>query len=671
MTTRRKRPKKKSLGRRLLYLASHLLCAGFAIVLFLTLVQCTIKKPEAPSWKTNMVIPLANKTWDMEELIEKLNQENLTTDSSGNPLFFYENVLDTVTIDASFAVDNVAETFAESLGIIELDPIEETGFEINLGDEFPGLPPGSFPDTSFDISQPLPPMGDFAAATVSSGNMVATIVNDFGIDLDTVIVTINDDSLGGQVTQYSIPGGIPDGETSVDTIDLAGKTISNKLSALIHCHTPGAPTDFTTADKTLSAGVGMPTGLNVSSATAVIPRISKSFGDTVEIVSDHEVTRAELEDGQLMIDIRNNTALPDTLSITIPGLRNGPDSLVIDTTIDPNSSVRISRDLAGYYLEPNGNQELVFTVDAVVNSSGSFVTVNSTDDMSIDINVSNITLASVEGTIANTSADFDDIEEEIDIPTGFDAMQLPSAMLTLEITNSVNIPGSYSINIVHNNGRVKEVTGNVDPGTPENPVATTNEIALGDFMDPIPESITVNGSATFGGVGSVTPNDYVIAKITISSPLEIIINPNDSIEGGWEDVKIDIDSSVVDGFETAHFYATFTNRLPVGVTAEILLGGDSASLYGNPEVTLGPISVAAGYVNPATGTVDSARASTNEIIMDADMIKVLYNDTLWIGEWIKLDSTGGASVKMTHSDSFTITGYIEVEYNFSDDLFED
>ncbi len=671
MTTRRKRPKKKSLGRRLLYLASHLLCAGFAIVLFLTLVQCTIKKPEAPSWKTNLVIPLANKTWDMEELIEKLNQENLTTDSSGNPLFFYENVLDTVTIDASFAVDDVAKTFAESLGIVELDPIEETGFEINLGDEFPDLPPGSFPDTSFDISQPLPPMGDFAAVTVSSGNMVATIINDFGIDLDTVIVTINDDSLGWQVTHYSIPGGIPAGETSVDTIDLAGKTISNKLSALIHCHTPGAPTGFTTADKTLSAGVGMPTGLNVSSATAVIPAISKSFGDTVEIVSDHEVTRAELEDGQLAIDIRNNTALPDTLSITIPGLRNGPDSLVIDTTIDPNSSVQISRNLDGYYLEPNGNQELVFTVDAVVNSSGSFVTVNSTDDMSIDVNVSNIALASVEGTIANTSANFDDIEEEIDIPTGFDAMQLPSAMLILEITNSVNIPGSYSINIVHNNGRVKEVAGNVDPGTPDNPVTTVNDIALGDFMDPIPETITVNGSATFGGAGSVTPNDYVIAKITISSPLEMIINPNDSIEGEWEDINMDIDSSVVDGFETAHFYATFTNRLPVGVTAEILLGGDSASLYGNPDVTLGPISVAAGYVNPATGTVDSARASTNEIIMDADMIKVLYNDTLWVGEWIKLDSTGGASVKMTYSDSLTITGYIEVEYNFSDDLFED
>jgi hypothetical protein len=671
MTARRKHAKKKSLGRRLLYLVSHLLCAGFAIVLFLTLVQCTIKKPEAPSWKTNLVIPLTNKTWDMEELIEKLNQENLTTDSSGNPLFFYENVLDTVTIDASFAVDDVAETFAESLGIVGLDPIEETGFEINLGGEFPDLPPGSFPDTSFDISNSLPALGDFAVATVSSGNMVVTVINDFGIDLDTVVVTINDDSLSGQITQYSIPGGIPDGETSVDTVDLAGKTISNKLSALIHCHTPGAPTFLMTADKMLSAGVGIPAGLNVSSATAVIPRISKSFGDTVEIVSDHEVTRAELENGQLAIDIQNNTALPDTLSITIPGLRNGPDSLVIDAAIDPNSSIQISRDLDGYHLEPNGNQELVFAVDAIVNSSGSFVAVNSTDDMSIDVNVSNITLASVEGTIASTSADFDDIEEEIDIPTGFDAMQLPSAMLILEITNSVNIPGSYSINIVHNNGTVKEVTGNVDPGTPENPVATTNEIALGDFMDPIPESITVNGSATFGGAGSVTPNDYVIAKITISSPLEMIINPNDSIEGDWEGINMDIDSSIVDGFETAHFYATFTNRLPVGVTAEILLGGDSTSLYSDPEVTLGPISVAAGYIDPATGTVDSARASTNEIIMDADMIKMLYNDTLWVGEWIKLDSTGGASVKMTHSDSLTITGYIEVEYNFSEDLFED
>ena len=107
------------------------------------------------------------------------------------------------------------------------------------------------------------------------------------------------------------------------------------------------------------------------------------------------------------------------------------------------------------------------------------------------------------------------------------------------------------------------------------------------------------------------------------------------------------------------------------VTAEILLSGDSATLYTNPDLILGPIAVAAGYINPTTGTVDSARVSENDIVMDAEMLQILHNDNLWVGEWIRLDTTGAQAVRMTGNDSLTITGYIEVDYNFSDDLFED
>lgn len=671
MIFRQKRKAKKKIGTRILYWVSHLFCFIFVIFLFLTLVQCTIKKPEAPSWRTNLIIPLANKTWTMSELVEKLDQENLTIDSVGNPMFFYENVLDTVSIDASFSIANINESFADSLGNIDLDPIAPTNFTINLGDEFPDLPLGSFPDTSFDVSQALPPLGDYAVATISNGNMVVTIVNDFNLDLDTVIVTIDDDSLGSQVTQYNIPGGIPEGGTAVDTIDLSGHTISNKLSALIHCHTPGKPTFFVSGDLQLSTGIGMPDGLSVSSAVAAVPRISKDFSDTIAIDCDHQVTRAVLSSGLLNIVINNNTGLPDTISLIIPGLKNNDIALTIDTVIPDRDNIVISQNLSGYTLEPTIDQELIFDAAAIINSSGVLVSIDATDDVAVLVDVQNIEFSLVEGTLASTNANFADIEQDIDIPAGFDAMQLPSAVAFLEITNAVNIPGSFDIDLHHNNGLIKNVTGLVNPGTVDDPAITITQVSIGDFMNPIPEHITVNGNATFGGTGSATPDDYVVAKVTITSPLEFIIGANDSIEGEWENTKLDIDSALVNGFKMARFNATFTNGLPVGVTAEILLAGDSALLYTNPELILGPVSVAAGYINPITGTVDSARVSTNDIVMDSTMLQILHRDTLWIGEWIKLDTTGSQSVKMMSSDFLTITGYIEVDYNFSDDLFED
>ncbi len=669
MRSRKKQKEKKSLSSRLFRFFSHLFCFAFVIVVFLTLVQCTIKKPEAPTWQTSMVIPLAHKTWDMAELIEKLDQENLTVDDQGDPLFFYESFLDRVTLDASFAVGNISHTIAETLGIVDLDPISETIFVVQLGDQFPILPPGSFPDTSFDVSLPLPPLGDFAVVTIYSGFMVSTIVNDFGLDLDTVIVTINDDSLGGQVTQYDIPGGILEGVTAVDTIDLSGKTVSNHLSTLIHCHTPGKPTFLISADKELSTALGMPDGLSVSSAIAIIPRITRNFSDTLDVTSDHDLDLAVVESGQLILSIFNNTDLSDTLSVDVPGLSLNSIPFSLDTVISARGNVVINLDLAGYELLPDDNQDILFSVDAIINSSGVPVTISSTDDVFLGFDIQNISLARVEGTVAPTTADFAGIQTDIDIPEGFDAIWLPEAMIILEITNCVNLAGSYDIDLVHSNGQIKNITGLVAPGTLGNPITTVNQIPIGDFMNPIPESITVNGSAGFGGTGSATPDDYVTAKVTITSPLEFIINPHSPIEGEWESSELDLDSNIVDGFELARFYATFANRLPVGVTAEFLLGGDSATLYTNPDVILGPIWVSAGYVNPVTGTTDSARISTNEVIMDKAMLEVLYNETIWIGEWIMLDTTGSTPVRMTKNDSLTITGYIEVDYTFSDDLF--
>ena len=43
------------------------------IVVFLTAVQCNIEKPEAPTWNTQMVIPVVNRVYHMDEIIEKID----------------------------------------------------------------------------------------------------------------------------------------------------------------------------------------------------------------------------------------------------------------------------------------------------------------------------------------------------------------------------------------------------------------------------------------------------------------------------------------------------------------------------------------------------------------------------------------------------------------------
>lgn len=676
MAKRRKRSKPKA-SHRLLYWISHLLCGVVVIFLFLTLVQCTIKKPEAPTWDTNLVIPLVNKTWDMPELIDKLDQENLITDSLGNPLFFYEKMLDTISVSGSFVISDASRTLAESLGVVQLDPFTGANIGIILSD-YISLQFGAVPPISFDISEPLPPMGEFAIATVESGFAVVTLVNDFGLNLDTVIVAINDVLLSNQVASYTVPGGIPSGGVQVDTIDLSGQTISNQLEIQMHCYTPGA-VPFSLAGKSLSATVSMPEGPRVSSATAQIPRITKSFSETIDLTSVHQLQAAVLDGGELVLDIENNTNVAAGLTITLTDISSGGVPLVLYHQIIPNDTQQFVHDLTGYTIEPADQvmpQSIPFEIDAVIDSSApQLVTISAGDKISVTSSVRNVSLASVQGIIAPTAADFDSIQQNIEIPKGFDQVQLTAAVLRLEVENTVNIAGTYDITIDGDQGQQKVLSGTVMPGTPQSPVTTVIiDSAMSAFMNPVPAVLTVDGSATFGDgstPGSINADDYIAARVILSSPLEMILDST-TFDGGWESTAIDQSNitKLTNNVNMAHVYTTVVNHLPLGVSAEILLGGDSTTLYTGPEVVLGPITVSPGTLNP-DGTVATETASESVIALDAEQVHVLENDPLWIGQVFILEDTNGQPVRITGADWLSLRGYIEVDFTVTEELWED
>ena len=672
-----KRRQKTQESNRVLYWISHIVCAFVVVFLFLTLAQCTIKKPEAPSWDTNFVIPLVHKTWDMPELIDKINQDQLTVDSAGNPIFYFRRVLDTVNVSGSFAVDDASLTLAESLGVVELDPFNGTGVSIVLADYIPPYA-GDVPPISFDISEPLPPTGEFAMLTIESGYALITIQNDFGLNLDTVIVTINDTRLGGQLTSYSVPGGILAGDYRVDTLDLAGKTVSNELELNLHCYTPGA-TSFSLSGKAMSAAISMPEGPTVSSATAQIPEITRTFSESVEIACDHRLQLATLDAGRLILDIQNLTSVQAGLTVTLPDVKSGGSPLVILQPINPNWSQQFVYDLTGYDLEPADQtlpQSLVVDIQAVIDSSGQqLITFNAGDRISVTAAVRDLSLASVTGIVAPTTADFAGIQQEIAVPKGFDQVQLTAATLALEITNSVDIPGTFAVTIDGDQGQQLVVNGAINPGTPSVPVLTTiTESDLASFLNPVPSGITVNGAATFGdGVtsGSINKNDFVTAAVTIYSPLEFVIGTT-TFDGEWESTEIDQSdiTKLTDNVNLAQLYATVTNHLPLGMQVTFLLGGDSTTLYSNPELTLGPIMVDRGALRP-DGTVDTAVVSHQVLTLDSQQVRVLENSQLWIGEIITLESSNGTTVRLTAADGFSVSGYIDVDFTVSSGLWED
>ena len=86
------------------------------------------------------------------------------------------------------------------------------------------------------------------------------------------------------------------------------------------------------------------------------------------------------------------------------------------------------------------------------------------------------------------------------------------------------------------------------------------------------------------------------------------------------------------------------------------MGGDSATVYSNPQVTIGPISV------DASGALATGLESSGEITLTNDDVRILENATVWIGPRLTLHSSNGQEVSLTASDSLTVVGYIDVEY---------
>lgn len=591
-------------------------------------------------------------------------------------MFFYETVLDTVFVQGSFALADAADTIAESLGVIQLNPFGGSQVSVDLSD-YVSLQLGVIPPISFDITQSLPPIGEFATISVESGYTLVTIINDFGLTLDTVIVTLSDFQLGAPITTYEIPGGILAGSVRTDTIDLAGKTISNQLELSLHCHTPGA-TGFSLADKSLAATVSMPEGPRVTSATARLPRVIREFSDVIPITCEHQVQSAVLSDGQAVLDIANNTNVPMTLAVTLNDISNGVSPLTINQAITGGETGQFVYDLAGYTIEPVDQfmpQDLGIDVMAIIDSSGSqLVTFNAGDKISVSTGIQNISLASVQGILAPTTATFDNIQQTIELPKGFDQVQLTSATMYLEIANTINIPGSFALTI-DGDGRQKSLAGDILRGTPQSPVTTLiidNDMA--DFLNPVPQNLSVSGNAAFGdGVtfGSVNADDYITATISIRSPLEMIIDST-TFDGGWESSEINRGAvtDIINNTNEATLHLTVSNHLPVGISARVLLSSDSATLYTNPDVVLGPMPISPGTL-AADGTVESPVESEYAAALDSGQVRVLANKPFWIGQLYTLQSTNGEIVKFSAGDSFAVSGYVELDVSVSDWAWEE
>ncbi len=672
-----------------LKIVTKLFLALVVIVTFLTITQCTVKKPESPQWVSQFTVPVISRTYGMEELVTRIDQEGVSIDSAGQVAFSIDEEFDPVALpDSVLRVNSLSFATSQTLGDVDITVADPAEVNVALTDisELALLVDGdslvSPIAVPFTIKQSLDTVSSYETATIANGSVELVVRNNLGLEITGVAVGLHEQS-DSSLIGSSMAASIPDGDSAVLPIDISGQTISNALYMRVSATVqPGTAHDVD--QRSLAARTGFSDPFEVSSATAIVPLTQRDFGQTVNIDRNDVIDSARVSAGTLSLTLDNGSSLDATMLIAVPSLVSASGQPFVANVPVPGNSTEVRNfDLTNYNLVPEGAvapQTVQVACTASVGGSGSPEVVASGASFDVDATLSELTFASVTGVFAPFVQDLEDISTTIDVPTGFDAIEMLEAILILEIDNGADVGGQLDVTIDgFKDGSPTNsllVTGDIEPRTLATggiSLITNSDVAT--LLNPIPDSISVSGSVTVGGGsyhGTVRAGDEISGLVKIHAPMHVVIHESqvqiddlDSVEIEQEDIDI-----ITDHFVEGRFVYRLVNALPVGASVDLFFDEDSSVLYVSPVDTIGGLEVEAGVVD-GNGLITAATdPGYKTIVLDSAQVRsILTNGSmsgtkvLYIGPRLTLEDSGGP-VKMMQTDSIRVIGRIEVEYLF-------
>jgi len=178
------------------------------VILALTFMQCTVKKPESPTWDTQLTIPLINRTYSMSEIIDKMDQDGIMMDADSAIIFSVTEDIDTVTLDAdNLATGDMTYQAVQQLGLIDIPAPAMTPVVLPIM-MIGGLAtylPGDIPATSFSITTGIGTISEFSSAGISNGQMWVIVANDLGFEITADSVELWDATNNHRTTEFHKP----------------------------------------------------------------------------------------------------------------------------------------------------------------------------------------------------------------------------------------------------------------------------------------------------------------------------------------------------------------------------------------------------------------------------------------------------------------------------------
>ncbi len=672
----------------------HRLAApAVGLVLLAACVGCEIADPALPSFSTRLAVPVGSHDLTALELIE--DQDFLSAGVDSVLCFGVEGDTADIELELDFSVDIEALSTDAEIGAVTLDELDPLTYDFVLSDVWPGaefLPPGTWPVPAFDFDLESDSEGldDFESADLASGRLVLALDNGLPIPLsgplppETVTVEVVDPGDGAVLAALVFDEEIPPGGSAEAEADLAGITLPGDLQVRVRGGSPGSPGAI--IDPSASLGVAL-TLLDLTASSARAAFGPQSFEQTGSMALPDSLRIVEAEVATGLIDVQLSSGLPvgATVYLNFTELRRPTgDPFVMTFTLPVHGVEQSEADLAGAVITAGQGaalDSLTYTVGVVSDGSdGEIVEILAGARVTADMAPTTLALGEVTGYIPERSFAIEPLTETLDLPDELDGVQLSAASLTVDLFNGTGVAGELDLFLTASSasGETASVstTATIAPARSEGLVRTTifldeNNSDIVDLLSLPPETFTFSGEVRVGGedeIGTVSPDDVCLVVWRADAPLRLTLESS-QIDRNPEALDLDEDlrEQLDEHLLSAEILVEIDNHFPFDLQVEFLVGPDSTSALDDPELVVGPVTVAAGAIGEISRYVETSVVTTQVIALDAAEIRAFTRPGAYTAMRALIPGTGGQEVLLRSVDGLGARGALTVEIMVEDD----
>lgn len=611
-------------------------------------------------------LPLIDADVVTEDLLGEIDTTLISTGSDSVLRVLFNDTVKTIRLDEFLEMEDQVISDNITLPPVGIDDMTNTS-TITVAQMKPTMSPGTQAALTLASLSPqvIPafgpedggvqsgtPLTEFTTLTFSQGKLKMTMTNNWAIPLtmSLELKSVTNNNIIDTLHFVNVPA---NGGAAADSSDLMGEEFSNSIQFDVYeissTGSGGAAVLINDADE-LTIDVNF-TGAEIVAGSAPIPNQSLTT-ETVSMSLDSSFKNGEqietlvFDQASMDYSINYGVNKDSKIYIRMPyATKNGmtfSDSITIDSDNSTPTVVTGTMDLAGYSMDltagGTGFNMIEVEVEAVV-AAGSqvdqdrHVVFDTSQVVSYDFTMANMTIASVDGYFGTQNVNFADESVETGIANDplLDKITLVDPKITLYVDNGFGIPMQFdALNMVSTGGTSGSinVTGIQLPAaiaapTTNNGSVVTTPLEINatntNIADVVNDQAT---SITVGGDASINPGGVTSNFATSSSELTVRMNVEIPMYGSFDDIVVndtieDLDLSTL--FEAAKaitLRSTITNEFPLDGNIQITFVDASYNELGTLVKTASDGDFMKAATTNSGGVVTAPSVQTTDFVLD-------------------------------------------------------